>query len=273
VDKFYIATQIHCSENTPTELGNPPDGAEYIFVSRPAPNIRKSVFVVLHFVQATLRKESDCAVGLSKGWSAEILLGSNRRGAVNFLCGVNICKTLGQIISGKLKIYDIVHIERCCIARIFPLRDKKVADDRVRLNLIYDSADRDDQGIVQNYRRSLGVIKIVFFGLEGAGAENKKAGCYAGIYGYSYERSYTPVSVLCLVFIVFGLSGLVLSYKGFKRSDGKGFILVVHGWISFVIALLSTAWLIAGDHVCVSNLSENVSAALGDGSGSSMMGT
>jgi hypothetical protein len=52
--------------------------------------------------------------------------------------------------------------------------------------------------------------------------------------------------------VVFFLGGLVTSYKGFKRTDRKGTVLIVHGFLSFVAALVAATWLIGGEWICFS---------------------
>jgi len=262
VQKYEFTSHVHRSKNAPAESSSSNIAPKHVFISRPSPNVRESE-PLLHFIKIALREKSDRSVWLSKGGRTQNLLWADRRWPVNFFRTINICEAFSQIVSRKLEIHNGVHFKSSGVSSVFPLGNEVVPDDGIYLSLVDDNTQWNDQGIVKNYRGPLRVIEIVFFSLRSTGPENKEARCYSGIYGYGYERAYAPCAILLLVFIVFSLSGLIFSSKGFKRRDRKGTILIFHGWLSFVIALVAAAWLITGEHVFISSSAERVSAAPG----------
>lgn len=241
-----LSADAHGTVNAPTKFGSARLVSKDVFVPSPSPNVGETIFVCL--IKTGLREETNLPVLLPKCGSTKNLFWADGSGAVYFRSAINVGESLRQIVARKLEIDDGIQINGGCIARVFPLGNEIVADYLARLNFIEINIDRNNLGVMQHDGCSLPIIEIVFFGLKGAGADNKKRGCYSGIYGYGYERTYAPCSVLLFVFVAFGLGGLVLTYEGFKRFDRKGIILVTHGWLSFIISLVAVTWLIAGDH-------------------------
>jgi hypothetical protein len=196
-----------------------------IAIFGPSPHVGISKFSMQGIVYASLGEISRSTVFRLKAASAESFFRTNGHRSLRLLGIVYRCKPVGKRITGKSIIEEISEVCRTGVSNVLPFGNQEISD----ADVCQEKGDKRD--FVQNDGRALRVVQIVFFFREGAIPEQKKSGCYSGIYGNHYERFYAPTKALSLIFVICALGGLVLSYKGLERADGKGTFIVIHGWL------------------------------------------